>query len=66
MTVNSIGYLMNAIRLRQDLSPCVRYNLNIQYDTYKHQTQVFYFIVYYYISIIYSLLILPVGFSELI
>jgi hypothetical protein len=48
--VNSIGYLMNATRLRQDFSvrPVqLEYLIKLIYDTYKHQTQVFYFILYY-------------------
>ena len=54
--VNSIGYLMNAIRLREDIS--VR-AVQLEYlirDTYKHQTQVFYFIVYYIMFYVHQLI----------
>jgi hypothetical protein len=46
---------MNAIRLREDIS--VR-AVQLEYlirDTYKHQTQVFYFIVYYIMFYVHQL-----------
>ena len=55
--VNSIGFLMNAIRLRQDFSVgAMRYNLNIYYDTYyiqyKHlDTSILFYSILYHVYV---------------